>query len=130
MAGGMISLESKGNKFRRTEAKLKRLREAKIFEILDSYGREGAAALAAATPVKTGLTANSWTHEVRHEGGVHSIVWKNTNVVDGSNVAILIQYGHGTGTGGYVVGRDYINPVILPLFERIKEGIREAVRSA
>lgn len=130
IAGEGIYLESKGSKFNKTITKLEKLRNAQIFNALDSFGAIGTAALQSATPVQTGITAMSWTHEIRHEGGVHSIVWKNTHIVDGVNIAVIIQYGHGTGTGGYVVGQDYINPVILPLFEKIKAEIRKAVSSA
>jgi hypothetical protein len=105
-------------------------RDAKFFDQLDKYGREGVAALASATPVDTSLTANSWTYEVINEGGTHGIRWRNTHMAAGTPVVILLQYGHGTGTGGYVQGRDFINPVILPLFERIKADVRKAVSSA
>jgi hypothetical protein len=126
----MISMSSSGAGFKKVASRLERLRSQRIFDRLDKFGKEGVAALAAATPVDTGLTAASWSYEVRHDGSVHSIIWHNHNINNGSNVAILIQYGHGTGTGGYVVGRDYINPVILPLFERILADVREAVSSA
>jgi hypothetical protein len=79
----------------------------------------GVNALAAATPVKTGITASSWGYKIVTEEGSTRIVWTNSNVVKGQQVAILLQYGHGTRNGGYVVGRDYINPALQPIFDDI-----------
>lgn len=101
-----------------------------LYKKLDKYGREGAAALSAATPVDSGATANSWGYEVRREAGGMTLTWTNGNVVGGVPVAILLQYGHGTGTGGYVSGRDYINPTLRPLFDRIANDVWKAVTSA
>lgn len=126
---GMIQITSKGS-FNKTESFLKEMQKDDIFRSLDSYGQKGVLALASATPVRTGLTAASWTYEVTKSRGSYSITWSNTNVVDGKPVAILLQYGHGTGTGGYVAGRDYINPVILPLFDQISADVWKAVTSA
>lgn len=125
----MISLESKGS-FKNTEAFLNKMAKGDIFRTLDGYGQAGVQALASATPTRTGLTAASWTYEVKKERGGWSISWRNTNMVDGTSVAILIQYGHGTGTGGYVQGRDFINPVIMPLFDKIAEAVWKEVTSA
>jgi hypothetical protein len=86
---------------------------------LDKYGKAGVAALARATPVDTGLTADSWKYTIVRTRGRPGIEWYNTNVVNGTSVAILIQYGHGTGTGGYVRGKDYINPAMRPVFDQI-----------
>ena len=94
---------------------------------LDAYGKMGVAALSAATPVDTGLTASSWTYEIEHNGKTTSISWLNTNKNNGVNVAIILQYGHGTGTGGYVRGRDYINPAIQPVFDRIAQEVGREV---
>lgn len=89
---------------------------------LHMLGRKGVAALSAATPVDTGTTAISWDYDIIDEDGVVKIVWTNTNVADnGTPVAVLIQYGHGTRNGGYVVGRDFINPAIRPIFDQIAE---------
>ena len=97
---------------------------------LDKYGREGVAALAAATPVDTGLTANSWGYEIVRKNGAVSIVFKNSNIQNGVPIAIILQYGHATGTGGYVQGRDYINPAIQPIFDRIAdEAWKEVIKS-
>jgi hypothetical protein len=86
---------------------------------LDKYGREGVAALASATPVDSGLTADSWYYEVEHQNGKSSINFYNSNLNKGVPIAIILQYGHGTGNGGWVEGRDYINPAIQPLFDAI-----------
>lgn len=96
-----------------------RLKEVFRKGILDKYGREGVAALASATPVESGRTAASWSYEISNQNGVATITFSNTNVNKGVNIAIILQYGHGTGTGGYVQGRDYINPAIQPVFDRI-----------
>lgn len=86
---------------------------------LDKYGREGVAALASATPVDSGLTADSWYYEVKNQNGKASINFYNSNINEGVPIAIILQYGHGTGNGGWVEGRDYINPAIQPLFDTI-----------
>lgn len=104
---------SKATKF------LERAKEAVHLGDLDKYGRAGVAALAAATPVDTGNTAASWRYEIVHEKGVARILFCNSNIQNGVPIAIILQYGHGTGTGGWVQGRDYINPAIQPIFEQI-----------
>lgn len=87
---------------------------------LEKYGEEGVRALSAATPVDSGLTASSWSYEIIRENESARIIFNNSNIVDGwANVAILIQYGHATKNGGFVQGRDYINPAIQPVFDRI-----------
>ena len=85
------------------------------------------AALTASTPVDTGKTASSWSYEIRKTNSSISIVWKNSNIVDGVPIAVVIQYGHGTATGGYVQGVDYINPALQPIFERISKEIWKEV---
>jgi len=87
--------------------------------VLDIYGREGVAALSAATPVRTGKTASSWTYKIVNRKGMTAVEWHNTNINDGVPIALIIQYGHGTGNGGYVQGIDYINPAIQPVFEHM-----------
>ncbi len=115
----MISLTSKGD-WGSTIKQLKRMAQAKDqYANLDKYGKAGVAALARATPVDTGLTAESWKYKIVRTRGRPGIEWYNTNVRNGTSVAILIQYGHGTGTGGYVRGRDYINPAMRPVFDQI-----------
>lgn len=120
----MFQLFSSGS-FSKTIAYLEKLQRLRFS--LEKYGQAGVAALASATPVDSGLTAASWTYEITIDGSSVSISWHNTNVVNGTPVAILLQYGHGTGTGGYVAGRDYINPAIQPIFEQIKVEVRKAV---
>ena len=114
----MITYSSRGD-FKKTFSFMEKAREVVHLGNLDKYGREGVAALAAATPIDTGNTAGSWVYTIERGAGSASIVFSNTNVVNGENIAILLQYGHGTGTGGYVVGRDYINPAIQPIFDKI-----------
>jgi hypothetical protein len=115
----MISLTSKGD-WGSTIKQLKRMATGQDqYANLDKYGKAGVAALARATPVDTGLTADSWKYKIVRTRGRPGIEWYNTNVVNGTSVAILIQYGHGTGTGGYVRGKDYINPAMRPVFDQI-----------
>lgn len=124
----MITVTAKGSSGK-TEKFLDRLLHGDIFRSLDQYGLRGVDALASATPVDSGLTADSWNFKVEHARGKHSITWYNTNVHNGVNVAILLQYGHGTGTGGWVQGRDYINPAIQPIFDQIANEVWKQVTS-
>lgn len=114
----MITVTAKGD-FSKTEKFLERIREAIHLGSLDKYGKQGVAALAAATPKDTGKTASSWGYEIKHSGDTVSITWTNSNVNDGVPIAVIIQYGHATGWGGYVKGVDYINPAMEPVFEDI-----------
>jgi len=98
-----------------------------IFDSLSRYGEEGVQALAEATPKDSGDTARSWTYEIERTSTSYAIIWSNTNVVDGVPIAVLIQVGHGTGTGGYVSGRDYINPALRPVFDRIAASVWKEV---
>lgn len=124
----MIILKQKGD-FSRTTNYFERLKEFVNMSILDEYGRKGVEALQSATPFKTGKTASSWSYEIEHKGQVTSLVFKNSNTNKGVNIAIILQYGHGTRNGGYVEGRDYINPVIRPLFDEIaNEAWREVTK--
>jgi hypothetical protein len=125
----MIEIKSKGS-FKKTDSFLRRMAKADIFSSLESYGQRGVDALSNATPRDSGLTAESWTFEVTHKRGLYSIVWHNTHVVEGRPIAILLQYGHGTGTGGYVQGRDYINPAIKPIFDQIAADVWKVVTSS
>lgn len=118
----MISATSSGS-FQKTTSFLKFMQSNKIFNVLDRYGRIGVDALSRATPRETGETAESWTYAVTHSVGRHALNFYNTHSEDGVNIAVIIQYGHGTGTGGYVEGIDYINPVIRPLFDKILDDI-------
>lgn len=124
----MIRLTSSGS-FDKTFRYLQRLKGPTIFSSLERHGRAGVEALSRATPAETGETANSWGYQVSSKPGRYTISWFNTHVDDGVNVAVIIQYGHGTGTGGYVQGRDYINPAMRPIFDRIAEDVWRQVRN-
>lgn len=100
---------------------LKKLKEFQIRRVLEKYGQKGVSALASATPVRTGTTSRSWLYRIESNGDSHTIYWTNTNENRGVNIALILQYGHGTGRGGYVSGRDYINPAIQPIFDAIVE---------
>lgn len=116
----MISFRQKGD-FSKLNKYLERVKETVKLGDLDKYGREGVAALSSATPTDTGLTASSWYYEIKRQNGSVSIIFNNSNINDGVPIAIILQYGHGTRGGGWVEGRDYINPAIQPLFDRIAE---------
>ena len=118
----MITLSSKGD-FSKLNNYLEKLRESAKVGILDKYGRAGIEALSAATPVDSGLTASSWYYEIEHSDTGASISFFNSNVNEGVPIAIILQYGHGTGTGGWVEGRDYINPSIQPIFDQIANDV-------
>lgn len=118
----MISFGQKGD-FSKVTKYLKRVKEFGRFGVLHKYGREGVAALASATPVDTGKTAASWNYKIEQKEGSVSLAFYNSNVQNGMPIAIIIQYGHGTGTGGWVEGRDYINPAIQPVFDRLLEAV-------
>lgn len=125
----MITLSSSGS-FNRTENFLKKIAGRDIYKSLEKYGQEGVAALAAATPVDSGVSANSWNYEISSSRGSYSIKWTNSHVINGVPIVILLQYGHGTGTGGYVRGRDFINPAMKPIFDKIAQNVWKAVTSA
>jgi hypothetical protein len=114
----MIKIIHKGN-FNNTEKFLNRCSKLDYLNVLERYGKEGVSALASATPKDSGETANSWNYQVSHSSGVTKIEWTNSNIVDGVPIAIILQYGHATANGGYVQGRDYINPAIQPIFDKI-----------
>lgn len=116
----MIRFRQKGD-FSNLSRYLERVKEAAKLGILDKYGREGVAALSSATPVESGKTASSWYYEIKRQNGSVSITFNNSNINKGVPIAIVLQYGHGTGTGGWVQGRDYINPAIRPIFDRIAD---------
>ena len=124
----MISFRQKGD-FSKLTRFLEKAKNAVHLGILDKYGREGVVALASATPLDSGKTASSWYYEVQHGEGTASINFYNSNVNKGVPIAIILQYGHGTGTGGWVQGRDYINPAIQPIFDKIaNEAWREVTK--
>ena len=116
----MITIESQGE-WKMTRNWFDRMTKLDLALIMNQFGKEGVSALAAATPSRSGLTSKSWNYEVTRKGNDWKITWTNSNVNKGANIAVLIQYGHGTRNGGYVVGRDYINPAIRPVFDKIAQ---------
>ena len=116
----MITFRQKGD-FSKLTSFLERAKEVVKLGDLDKYGREGVAALASATPVDTGKTAASWYYKIGHANGSTSISFYNSNIQNGVPIAIILQYGHGTRNGGWVQGRDYINPAIQPIFDRLAD---------
>ena len=116
----MIGFRHKGD-FSKLSSYFERVKEAAKIGVLDKYGREGVAALSSATPVDTGLTASSWYYEIKRQNGSVSLIFNNSNINQGVPIAIILQYGHGTSTGGWVQGRDYINPAVQPIFDRITQ---------
>lgn len=124
----MITIESQGE-WKLTRNWFDRMTKLDLALIMNQFGKEGVSALASATPSKSGLTSKSWNYEVTRKGNNWKITWTNSNVNKGANIAVLIQYGHGTRNGGYVVGRDYINPAIRPVFDKIaKKAWKEVTR--
>lgn len=116
----MITFHHQGD-FSKFNRYLERVKNAMRLGILDKYGAQGVAALRSATPVESGQTANSWSYQVEHQNGGATIAFLNSHENKGVQIAIILQYGHGTGTGGWVQGRDYINPAIQPVFDKIVE---------
>ena len=116
----MIKFRQKGD-FSKVTKYFEKLKEADRFRLLDKYGRDGVAALASATPVKSGLTAQSWYYKIETKNGMSRVSFHNSNIQNGVSIAIILQYGHGTRNGGWVEGRDYINPAIQPVFDQIVE---------
>ncbi len=125
----MISVSSSGSTAK-TEAALRRMKHGDIFAGLDALARQGVNALATATPKESGLASSSWDYRIQRSSSSVTIEWLNTDVESGFPVAIMLQYGYGTGTGGYVAGRDYINPAMKPIFDMIAERVWKAVTSA
>ena len=122
-----IKFKQRGN-FSKTEKFFEKCKNLFKMGKLDKYGREGVNALSMATPVKSGKTAASWRYEITNVPGKLSISWFNDNVSeDGTPIAVYIQYGHGTGTGGWVRGQDFINPAIKPIFDKIADSLWKEV---
>lgn len=122
----MIKFEHKGD-WSKTTGFFEKAKNIVRLGNLDRYGREGVAALASATPVDTGLTASSWKYEIIRTRGSVSINFLNTNIQNGVPIALILQYGHGTRNGGWVEGRDYINPAVQPIFDRLAKEMWEEV---
>lgn len=124
----MITFRQKGD-FSKLNHYFEKLKEGIKIGDLDKYGRAGVEALSNATPKDTGQTASSWYYEIKRSNGSVSIQFKNSNVHEGVLIAVILQYGHGTGTGGWVEGRDYINPAIQPIFDAIANNAWKEVTS-
>lgn len=124
----MIRFKQKGN-FKNTERFFKKVQERSYLNTLKKYGQAGVEALASATPIESGETAAAWGYEIVRTDGGYSIYWTNSNINKGVNIAVILQYGHGTGTGGYVHGIDYINPAIRPIFNQIADEAWKEVTS-
>ena len=114
----MITFRQKGD-FSKLTRFLERAKETVRLGDLDKYGRQGVAALSSATPIDSGLTAESWYYEIENKKGSATITFYNSNVQNGVSIATILQYGHGTRNGGWVEGRDYINPAVRPIFDKI-----------
>ena len=122
----MISFKEKGD-LKKTTMFLEKCLEPFDMGILNRYGRMGVEVLQAATPIETGRLAHSWYYDIEHTDTGVKIVWSTTDIEGGYNVAILVQYGHGTKGGGYVVGKDFINPAMRPIFEQLKNDLLKEV---
>lgn len=125
----MITINHYGD-FKKLTNFLEKMKRMFDVSMLDKYGREGVAALSAATPVDSGKTASSWTYEIKDIKDGVSLTFNNTNIQNGVSIAIILQYGHGTRNGGWVEGRDYINPAIQPVFDELaNEAWKEVIGS-
>lgn len=125
----MIKIRQKGD-FSKVTNYFERIKNTFHVSILDKYGQEGVAALSSATPKDTGKTSESWYYEIVNTSDRAEIQFYNSNIQNGVPIAIILQYGHGTGTGGWVEGRDYINPAIQPIFDKILNDVwKEVTRS-
>lgn len=116
----MIKIRSKGD-FSKTEKLLKKSLGRNYRSVLEKYGKMGVEALASATPIDSGETALSWNYEIIQNGSSLSVIWTNSHIEKGVNIAIILQYGHGTKNGGYVEGRDYINPALRSIFDKLAD---------
>lgn len=125
----MITFRQKGD-FSKLTRFLERAKESVKLGDLDKYGKAGVAALSSATPIDSGKTANSWSYEIINKNGSAEIVFKNSNIQNGVPIAIILQYGHGTKNGGWVQGRDYINPAIRPIFDNLANEAWKGVTNA
>lgn len=117
---GLVTFKHRGS-FNHFQKFANSMLDRDYLNVLDQFGKIGVEALSASTPVDSGETAQSWTYEIERTRDRTTISWLNTNTNEGVNIALILQYGHGTGTGGYVQGRDYINPAMRPVFDKIAE---------
>ena len=118
----MLTFTHEGN-LKKTTDFLKRITNKKIYANLKKYGEQGVDALRKSTPKDSGLTSSLWDYEIEITKNSVTIYWKNANIVDGVPIAVILQYGHGTATGGYVQGIDYINPALKPIFDKILQDV-------
>lgn len=125
----MITVKHKGD-FKNLDKFIRKMKNSDMFKSLDVLARVGVEALASQTPKDSGLTAASWDYDIAISRGSCTITWKNYNIQNGFNVAIGLQYGHGTGTGGWVTGYDYINPAMRPIMDKIAEDVWKLVTNA
>jgi len=126
---GMIVVKHGGD-FNNTDKFLKAMKNADFINVAKQYAQIGVDALSRSTPVDSGTTANSWGYKIEVNKKSFAIYWTNSHINKGVNIALILQYGHGTGTGGYVQGRDYINPAIRPVFDQMSEALWKMVTSA
>lgn len=124
----MVNFRHKGG-FAKTEKFLRKSLGRNYRIVLEKYAQEGVRQLAANTPIESGETAASWSYEIIQNGSSLSIVWNNSHIEKGVNIAVILQYGHGTRNGGYVSGRDYINPALRPIFDKMAEAAWKEVTS-
>lgn len=125
----MIRVRHRGD-LKKTKRFLEKISDGNYLKGLEKYGEIGVMALSSATPKDSGLTASSWGYKIEHRMNSFSITWTNSNINKGVNIAIILQYGHGTRNGGYVRGRDYINPAMRPVFDSIADQAwNEVIRS-
>lgn len=125
----MLTIKHSGST-KKLERFLGRMKPDHLFRSLDALGRVGVDALVSATPIDSGVTADSWGYEVKVDRGRATIIWTNTSQNQGLPIVILLQYGHGTGTGGYVQGNDFINPAIRPVFDKIADEVWKVVKNS
>lgn len=130
MAGGVISFDGTGNDFPNTTRFLKKVSKLDILPALRALAQRGVRALSAATPVSSGQTAAAWGYEIKVGRSTSTITWTNSHTNNGVNIAIILQLGHGTGTGGWVAGQNYINPAIRPIMDEIAEDVWKVVTTA
>lgn len=130
MADKTVSFSVKGgNDFRKANGFLERCLEVAKLGYLDRYGRRGVEALSAATPIDTGLAASSWSYDIERSDGQVRLTWHNSDIENGCNVAVLVQYGHATKSGSWVEGVDFINPALAPIFEQISNDVWKELSS-
>lgn len=115
--------------WRRTTSYLAKMSKLDVGKELAAFGQIGVNALAAATPKRSGRTAGSWYYKIAGSGDTWFISWYNSNVNEGVPIAVIIQYGHGTGSGAYIQGRDYVNPAMRPVFDAITASVWKVVTS-